>query len=75
MIRIKLKALIDDKAFRERRRITLGDVADGTGISRATLNRMSNQPGYNATLEAINALCAYLDCSPCELLEYVPDDD
>lgn len=75
MIRVLLKQLLDDKIFKERRRITLNDVADATGISRATLNRIANVPGYNTGTDAIDALCKYFDCTPCELLVYVPDEE
>lgn len=71
MIRIKLKQLLDDKAFREGRRITLNEVSEASGIARATLNRIANTPGYNTTTSNLDALCAYLECSPGDLLEYV----
>jgi putative transcriptional regulator len=71
MIRIKLKQLLDDKAFREGRRITLNEVSEVSGIARATLNRIANTPGYNTTTNNLNALCRYLECTPGELLEYV----
>ncbi len=75
MIRFKLRALLDDKSFRENSRITLNTVARDTNISRTTLNRIVNVRGYNATTDAINELCKYFDCTPCELLEYVPDEE
>jgi putative transcriptional regulator len=68
MIRIRFRQLLEEKAFKERRRISLGEVIAATGISRATVNRISNTPGYNANLEAIDALCTYFDCEPGELL-------
>lgn len=71
MIRIKLKQLLDDKAFKEGRRITLNEVAEASGIARATLNRIANTPGYNTTTNNLDALCRYLECTPGELLEYV----
>lgn len=75
MIRIKLRGMLDDKCFKERRKISLNEVSEITGISRTTVNRIVNQPGYNATLDAVDALCRYFGCTPGELLEYVPDDD
>ena len=69
VIRIKLKQLLDDKAFRERRRITLNEVAEVTRISRPTLTRIANVPGYNTTTDNVAALCQFLGCTPCELLE------
>ncbi|MHB1282489.1 MAG: helix-turn-helix domain-containing protein [Metallibacterium scheffleri] len=73
MIRIKLKQLLDDKAFREGRRITLNEVSAQTGIARATINRIANKAGYNTTTDNIEALCRYLDCTPCDLIELVGD--
>lgn len=74
MIRIKLRQMVDDKAFSERRRITLNEVADATGISRPTLTRIANVAGYNTNTDTIDALCAYLKCTPCDLLEFVPEE-
>lgn len=73
MIRVRLKQILDDKAFREGRRITLGEVSEETGISTATLTRVANRPGYNTNTDTIDALCTYLQCEPGELLQYVPD--
>lgn len=73
MIRILLKQLVDDKAFNERRRITLQEVSEATGLSRPTINRIANIPGYNTNTETIDALCKYLECQPGDLLKYVDD--
>jgi len=73
MIRIKLKQLLDEKAFSERRRITLNDVAEETGISRPTLTRIANVPGYNTNTDTIDSLCKYFKCTPGELLQFVVD--
>ncbi len=71
MIRIKLKRLLDDKAFKEGRRITLNEVSERTGIARATVNRIANKPGYNTTVDNVESLCRYFECTPCELLEFI----
>lgn len=71
MIRIKLKQLLDDKVFEGGRRITLNEVSEATGIARATLNRIANSPGYNTTLDNVDALCRYFSCTPGDLLEYL----
>jgi putative transcriptional regulator len=73
MLRIRFRQLLEEKAFSERRRIGLDEVIADTGISRATLNRISNVPGYNAKLDAIDALCAYFDCQPGDLLSREKD--
>ncbi len=74
MIRVLFKQLLDEKSFREKRRITVGEVSEVTGISRATLTRISNVPGYTTNTETLNALCAYFQCEPGELLQYIPGE-
>ena len=73
MIRIKLRQLLDDKAFAEGRKITLNEVSEVTGIARATLNRIANILGYNTTTDNLDALCSYFQCGPGDLLEHVTD--
>lgn len=73
MIRVLLKQKLDEKSFRMKRRITLSEVAEATGISRATLNRIANVPGYKTNTEIISVLCGYFDCSPGELLQLFPE--
>lgn len=75
MIRFRLTELIADKAFKERRVVSLSEVAKATGIHRATLSKMSNQPGANIGSEIIDRLCAYFGCQPGDLLTYVESDD
>ena len=69
MIRILLKQMLDEKSFTERRRITLNEVTEITGISRATLTRVANIPGYNTNTDTLDLLCKYFDCNPGDLLE------
>lgn len=75
MIRVLLVQQLDNKSFKEKRKITLAEVSKQTGISRATLTRIANTPGYACTTETINALCKYFECEPGELLQYIPDEE
>jgi len=75
MIRVLFKQMLDDKAFRQKRRITLSEVSDETGISRATLTRVANTPGYNTNTDTIDILCTYFGCEPGELLRRVDDTE
>lgn len=75
MIRILLIKLLDEKSFREKRRITLSEVSEKTGISRATLTRIANVPGNVTNTDTINALCKYFECEPGELLSYIEDQE
>lgn len=70
MIRVLFKQFLDEKAFRERKRITISEVSTETGISRATLTRIANIPGYNTNTDTLNSLCRYFDCAPGDLLEF-----
>lgn len=72
MLRFKLKERVADLEFRERRRIALGDIADATGIGRATLTRMNR--GMHVRTETLERLCAYFDCRVEDLVEYVKDE-
>lgn len=74
MIRFRLAELIADKAFKERRVVSLSEVAEATGVHRATLSKMANQPGANIGTEIIDKLCRYFACQPGELLTYVDED-
>jgi len=75
VIRIKYKHFLEDKKFRDKRKYTIADVTEMTGISPATLMRIANTPGYSASLDAIDALCKFFECGPGDLLEYIPDDE
>ena len=73
MIRFRLTELTADKAFKERRVIPLSEIAQATGIHRATLSKIANQPGANVGTELIDRLCRYFDCQPGDLLTYIAD--
>ncbi|PVZ66775.1 helix-turn-helix domain-containing protein [Pelagibaculum spongiae] len=74
MIRVLLKQKLDEKSFKDRRRITLSEVCETTGISRATLNRIANVPGYKTNTDIISALCKYFECMPGDLLQHHPEE-
>lgn len=74
MFRFKLKERIADLEFRQRRRITLQEVADATGLSRMTLSKLANQHGAVVRTDVIDALCKYFQCDVGDLMQYVEDD-
>lgn len=75
MLRFRLKELISDKQFNEGRRVTLGEVSEATGIHRATLSKIANHQGYNATADVIDRLCTYFEVPIQDLVTHVPDRD
>lgn len=74
MIRFRLVELIAEKSFKERRAISMSEVADGSGVHRATLSKMANQPGTNVSTDVIDKLCRYFVCQPGDLLTFVDDE-
>lgn len=74
MIRFRLSELIAEKAFKERRALSLTEVADQSGVHRATLSKMANQPGANIGTDIIDKLCKYFGCQPGDLLMHVDED-
>ncbi|MGL4476120.1 MAG: helix-turn-helix domain-containing protein [Shewanella sp.] len=74
MIRFKIKELIAEKEFKERRKITLQEVADSAGVNRSALSKMMNPSyEYSTTTKAINSLCVYFDCNVEDVISYVKD--
>lgn len=74
MIRFRLAELIADKAFAERRVVSLSEIAEATGIHRATLSKIVNQPGANIGTDIIDKLCRYFDRQPGDLISFVRED-
>lgn len=72
MIRFRLKELIAEKEFRERRVITMTEVARDTGINRMTLSKIANHPGYSTVTENLDRLCDYFGCRIDQLAEHLP---
>ena len=75
MIRFRLKELLAEKEFAERKVISLTEVASATGMNRMTLSRIANHPGTNTGTENINKLCKYFNCEVGQLMEYLPDEN
>lgn len=73
MIRFRLTELTADKAFKERRVVSITEIAEKTGVHRATLSKIANQPGANIGTDIIDKLCKYFGCQPGDLLTYVED--
>ena len=74
MIRFKLKQQIADLEFKEKRRVSLQEVADATDINRATLSKMLNQHGAVVRTDVLDKLCEYFGCRLEDLAEHVPSE-
>lgn len=73
MLRFKLRERIADMEFKERRRVTIQEVAAATGLSRMTLSKLINEHGANIQTDALDRLCRYFGCGLDQLVEYVED--
>jgi len=73
MIRFKLKAVIESKEFERGQKISIKEIVEATGIGRTTLSKILNQKATNTTIENLDKLCSYFECSIEDLIEHIPD--
>jgi len=69
MINIRLDYVLLDK------RMKLKDLAEATGLAVNNLSILKTNKARAIRFSTLEALCKALDCTPGELIEFVPDDD
>lgn len=74
MIRFRLRELMADKGFAEKRLVTMGEIADATGLNRSTITKVANVHDYNCTSEVIDKLCTYFDCEVSDIMVHIKED-
>ena len=74
-IKFKLKELIANQEFHERRVVSLKEIAEATGIHRVTLSKLANNKKYNVGIDTLEKLCQYFDCGIADVVEYVPESE
>lgn len=67
MIKFKVKVML---AIRE---MTQKDLAEKTGIRPPTISAICTNTIKHLPIDALNKICAALDCQPADLMEYVAD--
>jgi putative transcriptional regulator len=67
MINIRLDYVLLDK------RMKLTELADATGIALNNLSVLKTNKARAIRFSTLNSICKALNCSPGDLLEYVPD--
>ncbi|MGZ3947267.1 MAG: helix-turn-helix domain-containing protein [Flavisolibacter sp.] len=67
MIRIHLGRLLADRKIRR------VDLSEQTGISENALSNLFYEKTDRIKFDTLNKICTALNCSLCDLLEYVPD--
>jgi len=58
-----------------KRKISLNQLSQEVGISLANLSVLKNNKCKAVRFSTLNALCRVLNCTPGEILEYVPGED
>ena len=69
MIKFKAKVLL---AINE---MTQKELAEKTGIRPPTVSAICTGTVKHLPIEALNRICAVLNCQPGDLLEYIPDEE
>ena len=72
-IRYRLKERIADLEFREKRVVSLTEIAEATGVHRVTLSKIANNKDVDVRIGTIERLCAFFRCDIGALVEFVPD--
>jgi len=73
MIRFKLAEVMEKSRFAGGQRTSLTELANATGLSRATLSKILNQKGYGTGTDTIDRLCQFFGCRVEDLMEHLPD--
>jgi len=69
MINIRLDYLLLD------RRMKLKDLAEATGLAVNNLSILKTNKARAIRFSTLNSLCKALNCTPGDLIEYIPDEN
>ena len=69
MINIRLDYVLLDK------RMKLKDLAQATGLAVNNLSILKTNKARAIRFSTLNSLCKALNCTPGDLIEYIPDDE
>lgn len=70
MIKYNLHVVMAQKG-----RITQRKLSELSGVSVSAINRIYNETAERIDRNTLDALCRSLNCTPGDLLEYVPDPE
>jgi len=69
MINVRLDYVLLD------RRMKLTELAEATGIALNNLSILKTNKARAIRFSTLNSLCKALNCTPGDLLEYIPDEE
>lgn len=55
--------------------MTQKELAEKTGIRPPTVSAICTGAVKHLPVEALNRICAVLNCQPADLMEYIPDEE
>ena len=67
-IELKLDVVMAD------RRMSLNELAERVGISNVNLSKLKNNKVTAVRFSTLAGICEALDCTPGDILKYVPED-
>lgn len=70
MIEIRLKHALSEFQDRTGKKLTHGELAERTGVSKSTIDSMASRKDYNTTLKTIDRICTVLECDIDVLLKH-----
>ena len=63
------------KVMLAKREMTQKELADRTGIRPPTISAICTGSIKHLPVEALNKICAVLDCQPADIMEFIPDEE
>ena len=66
--------IVNSNVMIEKRKITLGDLADRIGITPANLSILKTGKAKAIRFSTLEAICKELDCQPADILEFKEDE-
>ena len=63
------------KVMLAKREMTQKELADRTGIRPPTISAICTGSIKHLPVEALNKICAVLNCQPADIMEFIPDEE
>jgi DNA-binding Xre family transcriptional regulator len=73
VIEVKLREVMTEFSRASGEKLTYQQLAEVSGISKATLEAIGSRPDYNTTISVLDILCKHLNCTITDLLVYHRD--
>ena len=71
----RFAVLLAEKRVKERRNISLQEVAEKMGVTRKTLYQWENNRVNRFDVSVIDALCTYFDIEAGELIQFIRNNE